>query len=517
MYSNGQMGLYIAVLIPALLLGGMWRSSGLLLGLMPAIHATFALMVWPWAGLLLLARKVHRNAGARRDLLLWGGLGLAVGAVLYLIIRTTADFRPPVAPYDVAANGDLIRQQFTIWTDRHRAPVNVFTLEYLANAVLFFTIVGLLWLRSRVKGAAPHSWQAAWLAGLGMWVWGYIFGTRLWLAVSGSLPDFILMSMPARFSNLSAVLLLPLTAAALGAVSEALDVRRRALAISVLGFLLLAGVAAVADPLNLNTQSIYSRNILFACVGILFASEWLASAGRHRALVLLGTILVTGVLLVLVKLTNVVAYFAAAALGMALLLRWLPETGLGQRVTDRLAAVSPARLLVPGLALLSLAVLPGRTADPVSATFTRIDMRTPETRALEDWFRANARPEDPVLTTFVPNPELQAHTRQPVLFEHKTLWIMSYMPELAPAIGTMAKDLYGVDYEDPAALQQACGGQRASIYCDVWWQAWVKRTPEEWRELGRKYRFRLVLSASFHPLKLPVAVAGARWTLYTID
>src|SRR5262249_24857850 len=46
--SNGHLGLHTAALIVALLLARCWRTGGLLLGLLPALHPVMPLVIWPW-------------------------------------------------------------------------------------------------------------------------------------------------------------------------------------------------------------------------------------------------------------------------------------------------------------------------------------------------------------------------------------------------------------------------------------------------------------------------------------
>jgi len=516
MYSNGQIGLHVGLLTLAFTLGGMWRSSGLLLGLLPSIHAMFALVLWPFAGLFFLARGLHKDAEARRRILLWGGVGLAVCVLLYVAIRLMADHRPPIAPYDVAGSGELIREQFTRWTDRHRTLLPAASFPYLANAAAFLVVGGLLWWRARVNDS-PVRAQCGWLLGFGALVWSYIYGTWLLQMLTGSLPDIVLLTMPSRYSNLSAALLLPMTAAALSAGADGLDARRRALVLAAVGALLLVGALAAADVLTFaRTRSIFSRNVLFLLLSLILACEWLGALGRQRIAAGIAFLVLTGVLATYLPASGIVLYVVAVAVGGVLILRWAPALAPVAAFADRLGRIAPARIVLPGALLLALAAMPGRTADPISLGNTRVDMQTAETRALDAWLDANAAPDAPVLTTFLPNPELQAKTRQPVLFEHKTLWMMTYMPDLAPAIGMMARDLYGVDYENLPWLETACGGARVGTYCDAWSRDWEQRSPEQWRRLREKYRFHLVLASSTTPLHLPVAVAGRRWTLYTI-
>jgi hypothetical protein len=90
------------------------------------------------------------------------------------------------------------------------------------------------------------------------------------------------------------------------------------------------------------------------------------------------------------------------------------------------------------------------------------------------------------------------------------------MPKLAPQIGLMVKDLFGIDYSDEKQLSRIGREAMLSISAQVWLAAWKNRTTDEWKALARKYNFRLVLSHSDAPLDLPKALQGQFWTLYTI-
>jgi hypothetical protein len=336
--------------------------------------------------------------------------------------------------------------------------------------------------------------------------------------VTGTLPDFVFMTMPARFSNLTATLLPPLSAAALASALVSLDPFRRGGMLVLCATLLVLGALASALPPPIDARTLVSRNLLLIVWGITLACAWAGATGRARTMMLVALVALLLVLATFRSTTFVVGYvFAAAAFSMILLGSAPLLQRLAGQFRERLERV-PARLaLAPGLLLMFVAALPDRTADPVTPTVTRWDMQTPETQAIDQWLDAHARPDEPVLVNMVPNSELQVKTRQPVLFEHKTLWIMSYMPDLAPVIGSMTRDLFGVDYSDPTSLQQACDGKPFGMYCPVWQRAWEGRSAQDWRELGRQYRFRLVLAASHVTLDLPVAVSGERWTLYTME
>lgn len=94
--------------------------------------------------------------------------------------------------------------------------------------------------------------------------------------------------------------------------------------------------------------------------------------------------------------------------------------------------------------------------------------------------------------------------------------MMTYMPRLAPAIGMMARDLYGIDYSDWNQLQRVWHDGRIRPEFPEWIAAWEPRGRAEWQSLRQKYGFRLVLSPTTTPLDLPVALPGPLWTLYII-
>src|SRR5262249_3264261 len=68
--SNGHIGLYAAMIIVVLLLARLWRTGGLLLGMLPAIHPAMPLVIWPWSGAYLLFSRELNSRKERVRLLL---------------------------------------------------------------------------------------------------------------------------------------------------------------------------------------------------------------------------------------------------------------------------------------------------------------------------------------------------------------------------------------------------------------------------------------------------------------
>src|SRR5262249_18914353 len=121
--SNGHLGLHAATLVVALLLARVWRTGGLLLGLLPALHPAMPLLILPWSGAYLLFSGESISRKEKVRLLRALGLGLGVCVALALIIYFRAADAAAVSPYNIlsdGADGKLIHWQFTVTTDVHR-------------------------------------------------------------------------------------------------------------------------------------------------------------------------------------------------------------------------------------------------------------------------------------------------------------------------------------------------------------------------------------------------------------
>jgi hypothetical protein len=518
-YSNGHIGIQVAILTVALLFGRMWRSAGLLLGLLPAIHGTVALLIWPWAGLYILLAGLLRDSVARTRLLIWGGLGCLACLGLWILIGAVTP-EGAVAPlYQATGDGEAIREQFRLMTDVHRQPIDVRRFAYLVNPIAFFALCAMLWLRGRVLGpdSAPDRPMMMVLTGLGIVIWTYLLGTRLFEALVGPPPDFILLTMPNRFSNLSAGLLIGLTAVGLSWGVRSLGPRSRAVASLLLAGGLLA-IALAGSPLLEWTRRDLTRHLIPLVWGVLFGVEAFVARESRYSRTVLGSAAAIGVALALFIVETLTVVYVAVIAGLTFAaLQIAGRVRLPQlRRTPSPRAVATGALLVMVVGCASLA-LPGRTRDRLQPQYVRWDMASADDRAIGEWLRSNASRDEMVLAGYLPRSELQVKTSQPVLFEMKTMWIMTYMPDLAPLINRMVHDLYGVDYGNAEQLSRLCPDGRLSAWCRVWDDNWADRTRDEWREVGGRYGFRLVVNESRVPLDLEVAVAGERWTLYTID
>jgi hypothetical protein len=486
--SDGHMGAHVALLIVALLLGGFWRWGGLFLGLLPAIHPTMAVIIWPWSLCYLFFELRGTSSGNGRRLLLWAGVGIAACVALACLIWLTAPKTDTPAPYDSHVNGTEIYQRFEATTDAHRRPLPLGLPGYSVHPVALFALVGLLAWRLEAEASRR---LARWLLVLGFFIWAYVLcGTVFFHAATGWLSRAVQISMPGRFSNLSALLLIP--------VSVALIARARQ---SSAIFTVLLVIQALFIPLD---HELLRVSLIFVIWGAAFVADlylrWQDRASGSRIIPLLAPATVAA--------SSVVLYFANGEKGIIwLCLGFLIGTSLS--VLRRAALPSwcePVALLV---ALLVCLGLPMNT-NPAY----HLDAYD---RQLNSWLAMHASPDEPILPPFGPPSELQAKSGHPVLMEEETLYLMTYMPALAPVLGTMARDLYGIDYTDPSKLAPMLQKGRILPGSGPVLAVWRSKKANEWRRLGERYHFRLVLSPTTVQLDLSAVLPGPRWTLYSIE
>ena len=407
-----------------------------------------AIIVWPWSVCYLFIKGRRLAPGDRKRLLLSIGAGLAICGALgvFILLSVPAAATPP--PYDSHTNGPLIYRQFEATSDAHRQPLPMISMGYLVNPVALFALIALFaWKEGESKE------MALWLLLLGILIWGYVDSTWLFQRIAGWLPLPVQISMPGRYANLSAMLLIPLGVAIIARVR---------LAPAIFTALLL--IQAVCTP--------YYHDFL--------------------------------------KRYFIVLIWGAAVAGHLYLRR--------RKSTRTLAIPS---WCAPAAFLLAVLVSLGIPLD--AAWVERRSQQNPGYRLqpydhqLIAWLAAHASPDEPILVPTGPASELQSKTGRPVMMELETLYLMTYRPDLAPVIGSMARDFYGIDYTDPSRLAPLLQRGRFSPGSSRVTAAWQSKTVEEWRRLSQKYNFRLVLSLTAVPLPLSPVLPGPRWTLYSIE
>jgi hypothetical protein len=314
--------------------------------------------------------------------------------------------------------------------------------------------------------------------------------------VTGWLPLFVQISMPSRFSNLSAMMLIPLCVALIARASASR---------TLLTLLLLS--EALLIPISYESLKHF---LMFAVLGAAFGAG-VQLHGRVSRQWLLPSL-------------------ACLAISGALAVLWLTrgETGLlvfCASVLVTLAFAESGRVTFPpwfatSILFLTLLIVLGIPSG--AAWSSRRTQRStaytlqPYDRKLKAWLFSYAAPADALLSPLGPPAELQAKTGHPVVMELETLYLMTYMPRLAGVIGAMARDLYGVDYASEDRFRHVTVGGRIVPGSQPLANVWKSRTSDEWRLLGRKYSFRWVLSSTGVPLHLTAVLPGPEWTLYSV-
>ncbi len=523
--SQGHIGTQVALLIIVLLLAGQWWIGGILLGALPSIHPAMALAVYPWSILYLFKSNAGLRAQGWKRLFVGVSCGLAICLLLAGIIYIRSSNLTLPAPYNGQANGALIRQTFIAFTDVHRRPFSIESLGYLFNPLAFFAIgILLLWgtYRDQRKGLRePGHADIFWILLLGVIAWVIVYGAGILLELFGVLPVWMDVVMPFRFSNLTASIIIPLTVAGIAWSYHKMSERQR------LGAMLLVIALAALEGILIVTNRIRAIDyLLFITWGLFLGLDLLVhwQDRAHRLLSVLAVLALGGVLVLLFHSTRqgvILLLTFLLSVGLVLLvdkLRW-SRILLGQDRERQMSMILLGACVFAGIAgLVQYKVWDAwmSSYDHSGNRVPRWDVVSQSDRELIDWFAANTQPDEIVLPSLAPRIYLQAKTGHPVLFEQETLWLMTYMPSVASTVGTMTRDLFGIDYANPEQLKRLSADDSLPPDVPAWSAAWQTRTLGEWETLGKKYGFRLVLSSTPFPLNLPVAYHSSLWTVYRI-
>lgn len=509
-YSHGQIGQSLGVLIALAWIGGAARTAGLLTGALPMIHAGLFPPIAAFTALFLGFSRSRPRGAKLRGALACLALGLAACVAFYFNAR--AELSPAVAigPYAAPDGDPAAGLGFVRWTDFHRQIPDLTSFGYTFHFLAFAALAFVALRGGRELGARSNGPAAAlrWALVLAAVAWGYTLSCALAQRL-GVLPYPLLMAMPSRVANLSTILLVPLTMVAVHRAVGELDARARGLAWGALGALALATAIFSLQRVPWASRDHVLTLVWGALLGI-GASRWREERRMAFAYALLFALVALALRLGYphpARHVSLLAGFAAsfAALASA---RFLPASLVAS------AERAGVGLALGGASLAALVQLPKRGID-FGGQF-RCDVLSRDDRRMLDWMRANVAEEEPLVTPVWVRVEMQQKTAHPVLVETETLWMLTYMPELGSAIGPLIRDFFEVDYADEAAVRALSGGGRLTLKNPHWTRVWRERSAERWAELAQQYDFQLVVSPQDTPLHLPCVVDGERFDLYRV-
>lgn len=509
-YSHGQLGQSLGVLIALAWIGGAVRTAGFLTGALPMIHAGLFPPIAAFMALFLGFSRSRPRGARLRGALASFALGFAGCVTFYLVSRSNLSPAVAVGPYAAPDGDPAAGLGFVRWTDFHRQIPNLlafgYTFHFIALAALGYVVLrGGRELGERSNGSAAAVRWGLVLAGV---AWGYTLSCAA-AQQAGVLPHPLLMAMPSRVANLSTILLAPLTMVVVQRLVGELDDRSRAFFWGVLGLIGFAVTACIVERAPWAPRD-HVMTLLWGALLGSGAARW-RDAKRTALVCALGLALL--VLLMRTGYPHPARYLSllagfAVAFGALVAARFVPAS-LGPGLER-----SGIGLALGGGILAALAQLPKRGID-FGGQF-RCDVVSRDDQLMIDWMRANVAADEPLVTPVWLRVELQQKTAHPVLVETETLWMLTYMPELGSAIGPLIRDFFEVDYADEAAVRAISGGGRLTLKNPHWARVWRERSAARWAELAQQYDFELVVSPQDTPLQLPRVVDGERFDLYRV-
>ncbi len=489
LYSNGHIGGGVVLLALGALLVQAHRSAWLLLGLIPAIH----IGQWPplvatltayaiWLGYLHLQK--HRDDPAPlppfKTLLTMVLIGLGITAAFFVIQRQFV--MPPATEGPFAVSGDVkaVWQGYTANHDPHRQfpPGN-------GHVILIGTLLlGGLGARFGRDATIRRCciWLSVYCGSIALAVWGTM-AIHAWKGAD--IPFILIAWMPYRLINHVPPL-------ALAVMCALLIVRW-----PIRGWW-ITGIATVVlltrefwmPYLPAGVVARYLNDGTWVAFG-LYGATLLALAPTRRKDRQLHFYLV---------LAAIVALALYHRFGAMCLFLGLVSSYLITRNARREPVFFHPILFVPALILL------------VGSTFTllqqhRLAHSLPFSSFESQVASRLSETEGALLLAAPDSILLQAKTGVPVLAEAATPSLISYVPEIGPAIDTLYRDLYGYGFA-PDGQDKAF-----SLARDILWQG---RSTEEWRQLSQTYGFTHVITPATWSLNLTRVLAEEDYALYAV-
>lgn len=471
--GNGAIGAGFALLALACFAWGWIGRAYCLTMLMPAVHvgqlpplATVAAI----HGLSLLRYRRREKIGRA----VWGGAAGLVGTAAALTVFLLA--RAPETAMEVLAEGGVSSQ--SIWRSymehfpSHRALA--WDRDQVALAWTFLLALAV----ARLHRSGPWPWTAYYSLTVCLVVWG-IMAIHWHLGLD--IPYLLLAWMPYRLVNH----LIPLS------------------------IVIMAGT--VAGPIR--------GTSILALVAIGLAAVKVDIEGAY--------VFLSGGVIVVVAFKSMSRPFWARVWLLAATALWVTlvrefelsiECLASGMITAALAPYAAHRFPAAGKAFQHTAAAAAVAAGILLAAFLHqewIARDNPDERLTPTPFEAQAvafmasRGDERAMIAAPPYQwRLQARLGHPITADCATLTWLPYHKALAPTLHLMYRDIFGVDLMAPTDAHDPL---------QLWSGVWTARSAQEWRALSTKYGFKYVVTMSWWPVHLPLAVDGEFFQLYSIE
>lgn len=490
-FSVGGIGAGYALLTFTAFLAGWTRTAWFLLTFLAAVHMGQLPPLLLFGGIQLIRGDAERRKREWRAAIRWGGAGLAMSALFFLIQRLFVVPLPVDGAYHAEGDTREIWINYSTREDVHRFIEYLHPFSHSLVLIAITLAVGLSVLLCKKSGRRLLTPAAA-IVLYALCVAALSVGTRMIHTVMGDQIPFLLIGwMPYRIPNHLAPILLGLCLAIVAKGVEGHDnLRRYPSAIWATTLCLMALPIALAG--RFVPESLYQRYlaegeyICFFLIGGAFGvlAERLLHSSRTIFIPWIASLLLAGGALAFFN-----QYIVCCALaGFAF--HWVLRLLSGESITDR--AVRRTWFACAGLILALLLVREWKEREFLP--------RTPFQAGVVQYLAEVGDSKATIVPPFW-DIEWSARTGAPVFLDYQTPRLITYMPSLGPTLRKMVRDIYGFNI-DGTSNEGLTG--------------WTDLTPEQWQALGDAYDIRYLVHLTDQPCHLKPVYSEDGLSLYAI-
>ncbi len=487
-FSVGAIGAGYALLVFAAFMANWNRTAWFLLALLTAIH------LGHWPPLMMFAgfQLIHWDAAHRKEhwraAIIWGGAGLAIAVLFFLILRLFHVPYPVDGPYFAEGDAHDIWIKYSSREDLHRFIQYLRPFSYSVLLIVMVFIVSVFTLISEVPGKRLQSAFGRILLYAGC-VAILSIGIRTIHAVVGDNIPFLLIGwMPYRIPNQLAPVLL---CALLAIVARGTSKNHRylpeiwAAALMLLAFPVASG--GVLIPEGIDTRYLAGGEYLIfflfgGAMAILCEPLFAIPNSRRRP----ATVFFLVGLAALLWFNQFMAACAMAGLAFHVVVRASLRVNRSHTFASRIAWACIALTLTTHL------VREWQQRDHLP--------RTAFQQGVVDYL-AGVDESRAMIIPPIWEVEWSARLGVPVFADYGTPRYVTYVPALAPSIMKMHREVFGFNIDGTPNADR---------------KSWEEFTPDEWATLGEQYGFRYVVQPAGLPLNIEPVYSEDDYVLYAV-